>query len=370
MIIGIDASRAVTGQRTGTEAYAFFLVQALIPLAAQRGHQIRLYFNQPPPPELFPENDFVEHITIPFPRLWTHVRLAWELYLRPPDLFFTPAHVIPYTYHGPSVVTVHDLGYHYFPEAHPPRQLSYLRWSTRHNGRTARRIIADSEATKNDLIRFDEVEPDKIDVVYPGRNPALRPLSDRMQTTAVLQKYGITPPYLLFLSTLQPRKNLVRLIQAYTAANVLHQLVLAGKIGWLAEPILAEINNQSSIVNRQSSIVTPGFIDDDDKAALLSGATALLYPSLHEGFGFPVLEAQACGAPVLCANSSSLPEVAGDAALLVNPEDTAAITAGIKRLVSDPLLRHELALTGLENVRRFTWEATAVQVLNVLEKAV
>ena len=370
MIIGVDASRAVTRQRTGTEAYAYFLIDALIPLAAQRGHQLHLYFNQLPPSDLFPESEFVEHIVIPFPRLWTHLRLAWELQRRPPDVFFTPAHVIPYTYRGPTVATVHDLGYHYFSQAHPSRQLAYLRWSTRHNGRIARRVIADSQATKNDLIHFDAVAPDKIDVVYPGIDPVLRPLSNQEQITAVLQKYNITPPYLLFLSTLQPRKNLVRLIRAYVAAKVPYQLVLAGKKGWLAEPILDEINRQSSVVNRQSSIVTPGFIDDDDKAALLSGATALLYPSLHEGFGFPVLEAQACGAPVLCANSSSLPEVAGEAALLVNPEDTEAITVAIQRLVNDPLLRHELALAGLENVRRFTWGETAVQVLNTLEKAV
>jgi glycosyltransferase involved in cell wall biosynthesis len=310
-------------------------------------------------------------VVIPFPRLWTHVRLGWELHRRPPDVFFTPAHVIPFTYHGSSVATVHDLGYHYFPEAHPPRQLAYLRWSTRHNGRSARRIIADSQATKNDSIRFDGVEPEKIDVVYPGIDPALRPLSDREQITAVLQKYNITPPYLLFLSTLQPRKNLVRLIQAYTAAKVAHQLVLAGKPGWLAEPILAEINKQQSTINsQQSKIITPGFIDDADKAALLSGATALLYPSLYEGFGFPVLEAQACGAPVLCTNSSSLPEVAGEAALLINPEDADAIREGILRLVNDPLLRYELAQAGLENVKRFTWEETAVQVLDVLERAV
>ena len=369
MIIGVDASRAATRQRTGTEAYASYLIQALAPLAARHGHQLRLYFNQPPPPALFPENDFVEQIIIPFPRLWTHLRLAWELQWRPPDVFFTPAHVIPYTYRGPSVATVHDLGYHYFPEAHTPRQLAYLRWSTRYNGRTARRIIADSQATKNDLIRFDGLEPDKIDVVYPGIDPALRPLTDREQITAVLQKYGITPPYLLFLSTLQPRKNLVRLIHAYAAAGAPHQLVLAGKKGWLAEPILAEIDQQLAANPQSPKILTPGFIDDDDKAALLSGATALLYPSLYEGFGFPVLEAQACGAPVLCANSSSLPEVAGEAALLVNPEDTEAIAAAIKRLVNDPLLRHELALAGLENVKRFTWQETAVQVLQVLEEA-
>lgn len=370
MIIGIDASRAVTRQRTGTEAYAYFLIQALIPLAAQRGHQLCLYFNQSPPADLFPDKAFIEQVVIPFPRLWTHIRLAWELRQRPPDVFFTPAHVIPFTYRGPSVATVHDLGYHHFPEAHPPRQLAYLRWSTQHNGRTAHTIIADSQATKNDLVQLDEVEPTKIKVVYPGIDPALRPLSDREKVTAVLQKYGITPPYLLFLSTLQPRKNLVRLIQAYAAAAVPHQLVLAGKIGWLAEPILAEINNQQPTTSSQQSIITPGFIGDNDKAALLSGATALLYPSLYEGFGFPVLEAQACGLPVLCANSSSLPEVAGEAALLIEPDDTEKMTAAIQRLVTDPLLRHELALAGLENVRRFTWEETAVQVLNFLESAV
>jgi glycosyltransferase involved in cell wall biosynthesis len=370
MIIGVDASRAVTRQRTGTEAYAYFLIEALIPLAAQHGHQLRLYFNQPPPPDLFPENDLVEHVVIPFARLWTHLRLAWELQRRPPDVFFTPAHVIPFTYRGPSVATVHDLGYHHFPEAHPARQLAYLRWSTRHNGRVTQRIIADSQATKNDLVRYDEVEPEKIDVIYPGVDPELRPLTNREKITAVLEKYHITPPYLLFLSTLQPRKNLVRLIQAYAAADVPHQLVLAGKQGWLAEPILDEMTYQSSIINHQSSIIAPGFIDDDDKAALLSGATALLYPSLYEGFGFPVLEAQACGVPVLCANSSSLPEAAGKAALLVDPENTEAITTGIQQLVSDPLLRHELALAGLENVRRFTWEETAVQVLAVLQKSI
>ena len=370
MLIGLDASRAVTRQRTGTEAYALHLIRALIPVAAVRGHRLRLYFNRPPAPDLFPAAAHAEQVVIPWPRLWTHLRLAWELHRRPPDLFFTPAHVIPYTYRGPSVATIHDLGYHHFPDAHPPWQLAYLRWSTRHNGRIAHRIIADSQATKADLVRFDGVDPARIDVVYPGIDPHLQPETDENRVTAVLREYGITPPYLLFISTLQPRKNLIRLVRAYAAAAIPHQLVLAGKPGWLADPILAEINHQSSIINRQSSIATPGFIADDDKAALLTGATALLYPSLHEGFGFPVLEAQACGTPVMCANSSSLPEVAGEAALLVDPQDTSAITAAIQQLVSDPLLRHELAQAGLENVRRFGWEKTAVQALQSLERAV
>jgi glycosyltransferase involved in cell wall biosynthesis len=367
MLIGIDASRAVTGQRTGTEAYATFLLQALIPLAVAHNHHIRLYFNQPPPKNLFPSSAQVEHVVMPFPRLWTHVRLAAELHRRPPDVFFTPAHVIPFSYFGTSVATVHDLGYHYFPEAHPKRQLAYLRWSTRHNGRRARRVIVDSIATQQDLIHLDGIAPDKIDVIYPGVDPALQPVTNEERITAVLHKYQITPPYLLFLSTLQPRKNLIRLIQAYTASNLPQQLVLAGKPGWLSQPILAEISNQLSVISNR--IVVTGFVDEVDKATLISGATAVLYPSLYEGFGFPVLEAQACGTAVLTANASSLPEVAGDAALLVDPLNTAAITQGIQTLVHDEPLRQKLVQRGFENVKKFGWEETAVRLLQTLEKA-
>lgn len=365
MLIGIDASRAVTNRRTGTEAYAWFLIRELISLAGQRGHLLRLYFNQPPPDDLFPQADCVENVIIPQTRLWTHTRLAAELHRQPPDVFFTPAHVIPLSYHGRAVATIHDLGYHHFPESHPRRQRAYLRWSTRHNGRRSWRVIADSQVTKEDLIWFDDISPDKIVVIYPGVDPALHPVSDAARMTAVLQKHNITPPYFLFLSTLQPRKNLNRLIDAYIQSGVSHQLVLAGKPGWLSQPILDKITNLRSSISNKISL--PGYIPDTDKAPLLSGATAVLYPSLHEGFGFPVLEAQACGTAVLTSTTSSLPEVAGDAALLVDPLDTAAMAAGIRRLAQDETLRKALGEKGLVNVRRFSWGDTAVQVLNLME---
>ena len=368
MIIGIDASRTVTEQRTGTEAYAYFLIQSLIPLVVGKGYHLRLYFNQPPPSDWFSPHKLVESIVIPWPRLWTHLRLAWELQQRPPDIFFTPAHVIPLTYWGRSTATVHDLGYHHFPGAHPRQQLSYLRWSTRHNGRRSRCIIADSQATKNDLVEFDGINAAKITVIYPGIDPSLQPITDEAQLATVQQKYHIKPPYLLFLSTLQPRKNLERLIQAYAAANLSHQLVLAGKIGWLAQPILEAIATLPAPLSQK--IILPGFVDDSDKAALLSGATAVLYPSLYEGFGFPALEAQVCGTAVLCANSSSLPEIVGDSALLVDPLDTAALSQAMQRLAADRDLRQELVLKGLANGQRFNWERTAEQVLAVLEKCV
>lgn len=367
MILGIDASRSVAAQRTGTEAYAYYLIQALTPLAAQHGHRLRLYFNRPPPADLFPSADHVELVPIPFSRLWTHVRLAWELHWRPPDVFFTPAHVIPLTYHGRSVATIHDLGYHYFPKAHPRRQFAYLRWSTRHNARRSRRIIADSQATRADLSRFYATDPAKVDVIYPGIDPALQPIKDSRRLTAAQQKYRITPPYFLAIGTLQPRKNLVRLIHAYAASDLTHQLVLAGKTGWLAQPILDTISNLPSTIS--SRIHLPGFIADSDKAALISGATALLYPSLYEGFGFPLLEAQACGTAVLCANSSSLPEIAGEAALMVDPLDITALTDALRCLVHDEMLRLKLEQKGLMNARRFTWEKAARQVLATLEAA-
>ncbi len=369
MIIGIDASRTISRQRTGTEAYATFLIRALIPQIVHQGYQLRLYFNQPPAPDLFPHHELVTQVVIPFPRLWTHVRLAWELRHRPPDIFFTPAHVIPLTYRGRSVATVHDLGYHHFPEAHPRGQLTYLRWSTWHNGRISHRIIADSQATKADLIQLDHVDPEKIKVVYPGIDPELQPVVDEAHITAVLQKYRITPPYLLFLGTLQPRKNLLRLIQAYEAAhiatNLPHQLVLAGKTGWLADPILQVVSSLRPPAWQK--VILPGFIEDSDKATLLSGATAVLYPSLYEGFGFPALEAQACGTAVLCSNSSSLPEIVGDSALLVDPLDLDALSQAIQRVATNAHLRHKLVKKGLVNVKRFDWEETAAQVLKILE---
>lgn len=370
MRIGIDASRAVTGQRTGTEAYAYFLIQALLPLATGRNHEVHLYFNHAPPPDLFPAVPGVHHHILPFPRLWTHLRLAAHLERQRPDVFFTPAHVIPLTYRGPSVATVHDLGYRFFPQAHTRSQVAYLHWSTAHNARRSRLSLADSQATKRDLVQQYGIRPDKIHVVYPGIDPTLAPVTDPAQLAAVQQKYGIRAPYLLYVGTLQPRKNLERLVRAYAASGLTeYQLVLAGRPGWQSEGILVAVQEVNGQQPERPAIHLPGFVDEADKAALLSGATALLYPSLYEGFGFPVLEAQACGTPVLCADNSSLPEVAGDAALLVDAADQEAICKAMCRLVEDGALRERLVQAGFANVQRFRWQEAAGQVLEVLEAA-
>ena len=366
MIIGIDASRAATGRRTGTEAYAYQLIRALIPLAAERGHGLRLYFNDPPPADLFPAAAHVEMRVIPLRRLWTHARLGHELRTRPPDVFFTPAHVIPIGVRVPSVATVHDLGYEHFPEAHPWRQRAYLRWSTRHNARASRRVLVDSRATGDDLTRLYGTAAAKIAVVYPGVDLDLRRAGDA-SIAAVLARHGITPPYFLYLGTLQPRKNLVRLVEAFASSGLPaegHTLVLAGQAGWLAGPLLAAVAALPAGV--RARVALPGYIDEVDKAALLSGATALVFPSLYEGFGFPVLEAQACGTPVVCSNTSSLPEVAGEGALLVDPRDTAALAVALRRVAGEDDLRRALIRAGYANGPRFTWAAAARQTLAML----
>lgn len=366
MLIGVDASRATAAQRTGTEAYAYHLIGELLTLTAGSEHCLRLYYNQPPADNLFPGFPHVEPVVIPFRRLWTHVRLAAELHRRPPDVFFTPAHVIPISYFGRSVATVHDLGYRYFPEAHTRQQVAQLEWSTRHNAHRSRLVFADSQATKDDLVNFYRTNPTKIYVVYPG----LTHLPDQAPGAEIAAKLKHWTPYLLFLSTIQPRKNIGRIVQAFAtiAAQIPHKLILAGKVGWNAQPILQHIDQLPAEI--KSRIILPGFIPDGDKAAVIREADLFLYPSLYEGFGFPLLEANACGTAVLASYSSSLPELAGnDAALLVNPQDTTAIADGILQLLQDNALRQTLVANGYQNVQRFQWPTAAKRVLELLLKA-
>jgi glycosyltransferase involved in cell wall biosynthesis len=355
--IGIDASRTTVARPSGTEHYARRLIQGLLAEAAGR-HHFQLYFRETPPPGLFP--GATAHV-IPFPRLWTHARLSLELLQARLDVLFVPAHVLPLVHPLPTVVTVHDLGYQYFPEAHPPRQRQYLDWSTRFSARGATHVIADSEATRRDLERFYEVPADKVTVVYPGRDERLGPADP----APVRARYNLGGDYVLHVGTLQPRKNLLRLmeaVRALRAQGLALTLVLAGRPGWLAGPILARARELAGLV------LLLDYVPDADLPGLYSGAAAFAFPSLYEGFGFPVLEAMACGAPVVCANTSSLPELAGDAALLVDPTDTAALAEALRRAVLDPDLRAGLIARGREQVQRFSWDRAAREALRVLER--
>lgn len=358
-VIGIDASRAVSPHPTGTETYSRHLIRALLDLPSP--YRFRLYFRTPPD-DGWAEG--AEARIIPFPRLWTHVRLSIEMALRPPDLLFVPAHVLPLIRPRRTLVTIHDLGYRYFPRAHPLFQRLYLDLSTRWNAQVATHILADSEATRADLIRIYRVPPDRITVAYPGYDETLRPVRDLKAITAVRARYGIPGKYFLYLGTLQPRKNLHRLVQAFARLRTDAVLVLAGRPGWLYEDLFALVQR----LGLQSRVLFPGYVRSEDRAALMSGAVAFVFPSLYEGFGLPVLEAQACGCPVICSNASSLPEVAGDGALLVPPDDVGALAEAMARMEADQTLRTELIARGFANLRRFSWESCAQTVLNVMER--
>lgn len=362
MNIGIDASRAARPERTGTENYSLHLIRALLDLDSP--HRFRLYFNRQPAANLLPPSPQADLRVIPFPRLWTHVRLAWEMLLHPPDVLFVPAHVLPLI-HPRSVATIHDLGYRHFPEAHTRSARLYLEWGTRYSARASRLVIADSRATRDDLVSMYGVPECRIRVAYPGICPGLAPVSDSAVIDRVRGKYGISRPYLLYVGTLQPRKNLLRLMDAFAALPEQYVLVLAGKKGWLYSDILSRA--EALGVGRR--VIFTGYVPDEDLPALLSGAEVFVFPSLYEGFGLPVLEAMACGAPVVCSDTSSLPEVAGDAALLVSPTDTAALAAAMNQVLTDGDLRQRLVLRGREQAAKFTWQRCAQTVLEVLEEA-
>jgi glycosyltransferase involved in cell wall biosynthesis len=361
MLIGVDASRAVAARPTGTELYSRRLIQAL--LASESPHRFRLYFRSAPQAGAFASG---EACLIPFPRLWTHLRLSWEMVQRPPDALFVPAHVLPLVRPPTSLVTVHDLGYLYFPESHPWRQRWYLDITTRWNARAATHVLADSEATKADLVKHYGTPPEKITVAYPGHDETLSPVRDRDTIDAVKAKYAIAGSYFLYLGTLQPRKNLARLIDAFAALASDTVLALAGKPGWLYDDLFEQVRRRGL----QGHVRFLGYVPAEDKAALLSGALAFVFPSLYEGFGLPVLEAHACGCPVITSTTSSLPEAAGDAALLVDPTDTQAITAAMEQVTTDRTLRQALVERGFANKRRFSWTACAQSVLGILDQPV
>jgi len=369
MLIGIDASRATRAQRTGTEAYSLHLIANLLALPSP--YTFRLYFHTPPAPGLFPATRNRQDRVIPWPRLWTHLRLSWEMATRPPDVLFVPAHVLPVIHPRRSVVTIHDLGYKYQPEAHRPLDRLYLEVSTRYNAHAASHVIADSGQTRDDLVHFYGADPAKITVVHLGVDPAMQPITDLAMLAGVQSRLGIPGPYFLYVGTLQPRKNLVRLVEAFAGllaagdpATADLCLVLAGRRGWRDRPIFDAIAR----LGLAQRVIVTGYVDERDLPALYSGAVACCLPSLYEGFGLPALEAMACGAAVIAARRSSLPEVVGEAGLLVEPTDTAGLTAAMRLLLTDSERRRDLGRRGRERARQFSWAACARQVLGLLEQ--
>ncbi len=266
------------------------------------------------------------------------------------------------------VVTIHDV----IPLAFPQAVTRKHRWIWR--GllplvvRRAARVVVDSQATARDLVeRFPEAR-DKVRVVYLGVDARFAP-SPPAQVASLRSRLGLPSEYLLSVGTLSPRKNLARVFEAYAVLlreqGDVPPLVVAGQPGWLWQPVMERVRQ----LRLEAHVTFCGFIPDQDLPALLTGASVFLLPSLYEGFGLPILEAMACGTPVLTSNCSSLPEVAGDAALLVDPADPAAIADGVRRLLANETDRGRLIRRGFEQARAFRWESTARKTLAVYREA-
>lgn len=254
------------------------------------------------------------------------------------------------------VLTVHDLSFVRHPEWFRRNRALYYRHAAKRSVALATRVIADSQSTADDLMEFFATPSEKIDVIPLGIDSSFRPATEEQQA-GVLKKYRLPQDFFLFMATIEPRKNIERLVEAWAriACTCSFDLVIAGRQGWKVKDIMQCASGSP----HGDRIHWPGFIDDEDQAPLLSAARAFVWPALWEGFGLPPLEAMACGTPVLTSNVSSLPEAVGEAALMVDPTDTEAIAEGMLALAESSDLRGELAAKGLAHAADFTWQRTA-----------
>lgn len=376
MRIAIDYTPAIW-QNAGIGRYARELVHAII--AQDADHEYRLFYaawgaraarphNLAALHELLDRHRNVRAVPIHLPerrltQFWHRARVPMpvELFTGRVDLVHEPDFVPPPSL-APMMMTVHDLSYRIHPECALPSVARYLNAAVPRALRRAAVILADSQATRCDLERFLGVEPDRVAVVYPGVGAQFRPMA-RQEVEPVRERLGLPERFLLFVSTIEPRKNLPRLLQAYAMLDPASTppLVIGGRRGWMFEPTFAAIE-QFGLAERVRLL---DFVSDNDLPALYNLAWAFVYPSIYEGFGIPAIEALACGTPVLTADNSSLPEAVGENAVLVEAGSVASIAAGLRRVIDDADLRERVRTAGPLHTTQFRWDTAARHVLDL-----
>ncbi len=371
--IGIDYTAALK-QSGGIGRYTRGLITALAQLDSPH-HYTLLAPADAPAAGLHPFRAYpnFRHKIYPLPERW--LTIAWHrLYLPVPvewlagplDLFHSPNFILPPVRRAKTLLTVHDLSF----IRHPQGAVDSLRrWLNRVVPRSlarANHILADSANTKNDLMEIYNIAPERITIVGAGVEERFRPLTDPAVLQSVRRRYNLPDKFVLGLGALEPRKNFTGLIAAFSQSPVreTHHLVIAGGKGWLYDDIFAAA--RTSPVAKRIHLI--GFVADEDLPALYTLADIFAYPSHYEGFGIPVIEAMACGTPVVCANNSCLPEVAGDSALQVTATDTEALAEALHRLAAEPDLRRQAIEAGFRQARMFTWPAAAARLLQVYQR--
>lgn len=301
--------------------------------------------------------------------LWEQTALPLAVLREQADLLHALAFVGPLICPRPLVITVYDLSFLLFPEAFNRVNRSYLSTMTPISVRKARRVIAISQSTKNDLVRLAHVPAERVDVVYPGLEPGIARVDDAALLADFRRRHNLPEHFVLFVGTLEPRKNVAAIVRAYSLLRKRgihsHALALAGSKGWRYEDVFAAIEDSGVT----QDIILPGYVSRDELSLWYSAAAAFIYPSIYEGFGLPVLEAMACGVPVITSNVSSLPEVAGDAGLMVAPDDIEGLADALERVIRSADLRAEMSTKGMQHAATFTWQRMARATKSVYEKA-
>jgi glycosyltransferase involved in cell wall biosynthesis len=376
MLIGVDGNEANVKQRVGIGQFAYQVLKQFY--QKDFGHTYQIYLkNNPQALTALPSKKSWHYKVVGPKPLWTQFALPINLFCETnkPDVFFSLTHYAPRFAPQPTVVAVMDLSFLSFPEQFRKRDLWQLRHWTKYSVKRAKKVIAISGATKRDLAKRYHLLPDKVVVAYPGYDekrfsPEIR--EQKKEIRKVKKKYRIKGDYVISVGTLQPRKNYLRLIDAFSQViksggdSLLDlSLVIVGKRGWLEEPIFRRLAE----LDLADRIILTGFAPEKDLPYLYAGAQAFCLISLYEGFGIPILEAMACGTPVILAKSSSLPEVGGKAAMFVDPKNIQAITSALREILENKEKQAKLRMKGWQNVKRFSWKSCAQKIIQALEQA-
>jgi len=358
MLIGIDASRANQAQKTGVGWYAFHLIQGLKKITPETVRVV-LYSDKPLQGELaeLPKNWQVKVLHWLPKRLWTQVRLSWEMLWQQPDVLFVPAHVFPFIHPKKTVMTVHDVAAKRFPESYNWFERWYSLWSANYVVKNLWQVLVPSEFTKKEL------GSDKPKVVAHGYDEKYKRIEE---SDEVLNKYNLQKPYLMSLGRLEEKKNTKRIVEAFNLIRekINIKLLLAGGPGHGYEEVKAVIESSPY----KKDIITPGWVEEVDLPYLLKAAEVLVFPSLYEGFGLVILEAFACGTPVIASQGNSLAEVGEGAAVYVDPDKAQEISQAVLDLLSNEELRLLKIKQGYERLEQFSWEKCAQETLAVLLK--
>jgi len=375
MIIGIDIRCLSQERHTGVEEYTINLLKSLLKL--DQDNKYKLFYNSHKTKSPAILGQFLKYNNVKLFKFQYPNKILNSSFrfLRKPkidqmiggvDIFFTPNIIFSSVGNCKKVITFHDLSFERYPEFFSKkRKLWHNAVNPKMLANESDKIIVVSESTKQDLIELYGIHHDKIKVIYSGIESKFSPVTDQKKLKEVKKKYNLPENFILYLGTLEPRKNIEGLIFAFDRLKNIHNLslVIAGEEGWL----YGNIYKAASSAKAKRNIQFAGFIDPKDKPALYSLAKLFVYPSFWEGFGFPPLEAMACGTPVITSHVSSLPEVVGEAGLLVDPYNINELSEAIYQVLTDENLRNNLKLKGVQRAKKFSWQKAAEETLKVFK---